>query len=516
VVERASESLQWFRDIDSSILARALDELTLGRAHFALALTARPLPSLRDSGWQEEEEEMGRAAGYLNRAVELLRQSGNEDELPRGLLARAALRRIQQNTNDALADLDKAEEIAQRGQMRLHECDVHLERARLAVVLGRPDEARERLERARQLVEETGYHRRDEEVEELEAIVRRMPAVVMVESAAEEVKEVKEDIEEPEEKTVSKKHVFLSYCHDDKDAVRKLHDDLVHAGEPVWWDQDILPGQNWKQSIRRAMKDAHAVVVCLSQAIAKRERSGVFPELRDAIGEYRLYPPGSIFLIPVRLDDCDVPDLEIDATTTLNDLQREDLFPPSRRADGLKRLVRALQAASGRTDEGEDLGAVASGEDDHAHEDEKQEKTMSENALKLWREKLDFLRQEEAITASPVTKFDLRKRIEEAEAKIRELGGEVATARKQIEEAEAKIRELSGDPTAAATTGPTDEEVKHVAALAEIKRKRLRVLEMQAAFYGVNAPPHVVLEIDELKTEIEKLVGAPKRPKDRV
>lgn len=39
----------------------------------------------------------------------------------------------------------------------------------LAVVFGETDEAREDLEAARTLVEETGYHRRDPEVVELTA-----------------------------------------------------------------------------------------------------------------------------------------------------------------------------------------------------------------------------------------------------------------------------------------------------------------------------------------------------------
>ena len=49
---------------------------------------------------------------------------------------------------------------------------------------------------------------------------------------------------------MSKTHVFLSYCRDNKAEVQRLHDELVVAGEPVWWDQDILPGQDWKTEIR--------------------------------------------------------------------------------------------------------------------------------------------------------------------------------------------------------------------------------------------------------------------------
>jgi tetratricopeptide (TPR) repeat protein len=42
-------------------------------------------------------------------------------------------------------------------------------------------------------------------------------------------------------------------------------------------------------------------------------------------------------------------------------------------------------------------------------------------ALALWQEKLEFLREQEAIAADPSQKFTLRKQIEEAEEKIREL-----------------------------------------------------------------------------------------------
>jgi hypothetical protein len=48
--------------------------------------------------------------------------------------------------------------------------------------------------------------------------------------------------------------------------------------------------------------------------------------------------------------------------------------------------------------------------------------TASSAALAVWREKLEYLRQQEAITADPAQKFALKKQIEEAEQKIHELG----------------------------------------------------------------------------------------------
>ena len=185
VLERAGQSLRWTEAADPSILAFALDHLSLGRAHLGLVLESEsphpdPLPRQRPRHSAENVEgegEKGRvraevAAEHIDQAVKLLRQSGQESELPRGLLARVAVRRVCKDDDGALADLDEAEEIAVRGRMRLYECDVHLERARFAFVHDDLTEARRRLGLARSLVAETGYHRRDEEVDELDALIK--------------------------------------------------------------------------------------------------------------------------------------------------------------------------------------------------------------------------------------------------------------------------------------------------------------------------------------------------------
>ena len=140
-------------------------------------------------------------------------------------------------------------------------------------------------------------------------------------------------------------HLFLSYCHDDKAEVARLHRALTDAGETVWWDQDIDVGLDWKMAIRKAMKDSYAIVVCLSQNTEARTELGIYPELMDAIEAYREYAPGSIFLIPVRLSECEIPLIEIDGTRTLDRLQHLDLFPDSEWDSGVDRLVRALRKA---------------------------------------------------------------------------------------------------------------------------------------------------------------------------
>jgi hypothetical protein len=134
----------------------ALDQLTLGRAHLGLALT------------EDRTAGLAQATEPLDGAVDGLRRSGREDIMPAGLLARAALRRFRSDFTGAATDLNEALEIAERGSMRLHECDAHLEWARLCRDQGDFATARRHVARARVLVNEAGYGRREREVRWLE------------------------------------------------------------------------------------------------------------------------------------------------------------------------------------------------------------------------------------------------------------------------------------------------------------------------------------------------------------
>jgi len=158
VLERATQTLEWGKS-SYSLLDIALDHLTLGRAYLGLALTA---PG------EDRATGLAQAAEPLGLAVDGLRRAGREDHLPRSLLARAALRRLRSDFASASTDLAEALEIAERGPMRLHECDAHLEWARLCRDQGDVAAARRHVARAGELVRETGYERRAREVGWLE------------------------------------------------------------------------------------------------------------------------------------------------------------------------------------------------------------------------------------------------------------------------------------------------------------------------------------------------------------
>jgi len=76
---------------------------------------------------------------------------------------------LQGEVRESLADLDEAWEIASRGPMRLHMADILLTRARLF-------KDAQALEDARNLIQQCGYHRRDQELADAEQAATSWPS----------------------------------------------------------------------------------------------------------------------------------------------------------------------------------------------------------------------------------------------------------------------------------------------------------------------------------------------------
>lgn len=110
---------------------------------------------------------------------------------------------------------------------------------------------------------------------------------------------------------LTKKKIFISYASEDINWARGLHGLLKICDlEPWMAPDDIDPGQRWKDAIRNAVENADFVVACLSQySVAKR--GYVQREFRLALDLCQEMPSGQIFLIPVRITPCTVPDLQV-------------------------------------------------------------------------------------------------------------------------------------------------------------------------------------------------------------
>ena len=127
--------------------------------------------------------------------------------------------------------------------------------------------------------------------------------------------------------------VFLCHSSGDKEAVRDLYAKLTADGFSPWLDEEnILPGQDWNNEIRRAVRASHVVVVCLSASSITKE-GYVQKEIKLALDVADVKPSATIFPIPARLDPCEVPE-------RLSGLHWVDLYAPR----GYERLVAALRA----------------------------------------------------------------------------------------------------------------------------------------------------------------------------
>jgi hypothetical protein len=141
--------------------------------------------------------------------------------------------------------------------------------------------------------------------------------------------------------------IFLAHAREDKAQVRKLYADLKARGFKPWLDDvDLVPGQIWKDEIPKAIRQAKAFLACMSSQSVNKI-GYVQNEFRLALAAFGERPQGSIYLIPVRLDDCDVPDLQIpDRGLSLRDIQWVDLWEES----GLDRLAIGIELALGASE----------------------------------------------------------------------------------------------------------------------------------------------------------------------
>ncbi len=125
--------------------------------------------------------------------------------------------------------------------------------------------------------------------------------------------------------------VFLSHASEDKPTVIKLFDRLMADGYDPWLDiRKILPGQHWRREIKRAQQKTDVGLICCS-ATSVTKTGVVQAEIKDFLELAKMRPSDHIYLIPVRVEQCDLPE-------ELLEYHYVDLFA----AKGYERLTEAL------------------------------------------------------------------------------------------------------------------------------------------------------------------------------
>lgn len=101
--------------------------------------------------------------------------------------------------------------------------------------------------------------------------------------------------------------VFLCHASGDKPAVRALYRRLKADGISAWLDEeDLDPGDDWQRIIPNAVEHSDVVIVCLSRKSVNKE-GYVQKEIAFALNTADEKPEGTIYIIPAKLEECDVP-----------------------------------------------------------------------------------------------------------------------------------------------------------------------------------------------------------------
>ena len=133
--------------------------------------------------------------------------------------------------------------------------------------------------------------------------------------------------------------IFLAHASEDKPAVFALYDRLKAAGYKPWLDKkNLIPGQIWRDEIPKAIKASDIFVACLSSKSANK-RGYIQREFRIALDTLGEMPSGTIYFIPMRLEECEIPDLRLsEGGLNLRDIHWLDYWE----ADGFEQLERAI------------------------------------------------------------------------------------------------------------------------------------------------------------------------------
>ena len=126
--------------------------------------------------------------------------------------------------------------------------------------------------------------------------------------------------------------VFLCHSSGDKESVKPFYARLKQESCKPWLDEiDLIGGQDWDAAIRKAVRQSDIVIVFLSK-LSITKSGYVQKEIKFALDVADEKPEGTIFIVPVRLEECSIPD-------RLSRWHYIDLYKPN----GFDNLMKAIR-----------------------------------------------------------------------------------------------------------------------------------------------------------------------------
>jgi hypothetical protein len=132
-------------------------------------------------------------------------------------------------------------------------------------------------------------------------------------------------------------NIFISYARSDTATVREIYGALLGKNHYPWMDVfSIKAGEDWFRAINKAIDECEIFLAILSKNSVSR-RGVIQKELKKALDKLDEMLPGDIYLIPIRIDDCPIPE-------SLNRIQVLDWDS----GNGESKLLEAIKAGLAR------------------------------------------------------------------------------------------------------------------------------------------------------------------------
>ena len=140
---------------------------------------------------------------------------------------------------------------------------------------------------------------------------------------------------------LTRKRIFISYVREDSGPVDRIAAALRGSGFDVWLDRThLVAGMRWKSIISKAIRSGDYFIACFSARYTSRYETYMNEELIIAVERLRSINRSRQWFIPVKLDECTIPDYGIGPGETLENLHYLDFSQDWDAA--LAELIRAL------------------------------------------------------------------------------------------------------------------------------------------------------------------------------
>ena len=144
---------------------------------------------------------------------------------------------------------------------------------------------------------------------------------------------------------------FLCYAKEDKSRVDEIYLKMKQHGLAPWMDKPpspfefdgILPGENWENRVKEAISlSKHFLPLFSKNSVEKR--GYVQREYRIALNAVTKMPVGDVYIIPILLESCGLPSLEVEGVN-FNQFQWWEV-----ENEGLEKLLEFLKHRKSKLD----------------------------------------------------------------------------------------------------------------------------------------------------------------------